>query len=246
VAIPGCKTCQQVSDCADDDECTTEACSAGRCEYTQAEECACTNQPEVCGDGTDNDCDGATDCDDANCSAAPGCEAPAEVCGDCIDNDFDGLVDYEDSDCCAEQMTLGLKKVTLGTKAPRSRGNGLRMKARSLRGNRGVFNPLRDDTTLQIKDESGQLFCTTVVSKYWKKKGKSFRFRDKKGSFAGGLKKGRFKVKKNGQIVFRTSGRKMTLRAPSKRQINLTLRVGDSCWQAPTTLRQRKSRLVAP
>jgi hypothetical protein len=248
VAIPGCKTCAQPSDCADADECTTEACTAGRCEYTQAEQCAeeCTPEPEVCGDGTDNDCDGATDCADENCSAAPGCEQPTEICGDCVDNDFDGLVDYEDSDCCAEQMQLGLKKVTLRTKAPRSRGNGLRMKAQNLNGHRGVFNPLREDTTLQIKDETGQLFCATVQSKYWTKKGKSFRFRDKKSRFASGLKKGRFKVKKNGQIVFRTSGRKMTLRAPSKRHIDLTLRVGESCWLAPATLRQKKTRLVAP
>ena len=64
VAIPGCMPCDDVSDCADDDECTTEACSAGRCEYTQAEECVCTPSTEVCGDGTDNDCDGSTDCDD--------------------------------------------------------------------------------------------------------------------------------------------------------------------------------------
>jgi hypothetical protein len=245
--IPGCKPCQQESDCADADECTTEACAAGRCEYTEAEECACTSEPEVCGDGTDNDCDGFTDCEDDNCSAAPGCEAPAEVCGDCVDNDFDGLVDYEDSDCCAETMALGLKKVTLRTKAPRSRGNGLNLKAKNLGGQRAAFNPLRDDTTLQVRDESGQLFCTTVKSKYWTKKGKKvFRFRDKTQRFAGGLKKGRFKVKKNGQIVFKTSGRKMSLRKPAQQDIDLTLRVGGTCWQAPAKLRQKKSRLVAP
>ena len=65
-----------MSDCGDGDECTTESCSAGRCEYTDAEECACTPTTEVCGDGSDNDCDGNTDCDDANCSAAPGLRGP--------------------------------------------------------------------------------------------------------------------------------------------------------------------------
>jgi len=247
VAIPGCKSCNQVSDCADGDDCTTEACSAGRCEYSQSAECACTPSTEVCGDGVDNDCDGSTDCDDANCSAAPGCAAAVEICGDCIDNDFDGLVDYEDSDCCAEEMNLGLKRMTLKTKAMRTRGNGLRMKARNLQGSRGLFNPTRNDTTLQVSDEKGQLFCATVAAKNWKKKGKSFRFRDKKGTFAGGLKKGRFKVKKNGQIVFRASGRKMTLRTPAKPRIDVTLRVGGACWQAPATLRQKKTTtLTAP
>jgi hypothetical protein len=251
VTIPGCKACGQVSDCADGDECTTEACTAGRCEYTEAEACvsSCTPTTEVCGDGVDNDCDGSTDCDDANCSAAPGCAAPAEICGNCLDDDGDGLVDYEDGDCCAEEMALGIRRMTLKTKAMRTRGNGLRLKALNAHGPRASFDPTRQDTTLQVSDESGQLFCTTVAAKNWKKKGKTFRFRDKKRVFAGGLKKGRFKMKKNGQIVFKTNGRKMTLRAPSKPRVDVTLRVGGACWQAPATLRKKNNKattLTAP
>jgi len=242
VAIPGCKPCDDVSDCADGDECTAESCSAGRCEYTQAEECSCTPTTEVCGDGSDNDCDGSVDCDDTNCSAAPGCAAPAEVCGDCIDNDHDGLVDYEDGDCCAEEMQLGLRRMTLKTKTAHTRGNAMRIKARNVSAGRATFDPTHQDTTLQVSDESGQLFCQTVSAKNWKKKGKkSFTFRDKKGSFAGGLKKGRFKIKKNGQIVFRTKGKKMSLRNPSKPRVDVTLRVGGACWQAPATLRKKKN-----
>jgi hypothetical protein len=243
--IPGCKSCGTVSDCADDDACTTEACVAGRCEYTEADACinTCTPTTEVCGDGTDNDCDGSTDCDDANCAAAPGCAAPVEICGNCLDDDGDGLVDYEDGDCCAEEMKLGLRRMTLKTRTARTRGNGLRIKAKNLSSSRAAFDPTRQDTTLQVSDESGQLFCTTVASKYWTKKGKkSFRFRDKKKTFAGGLKKGRFKVKKNGQIVFRTAGRKMSLRTPSKPRLAITLRVGGACWQAPATLRKKHNK----
>jgi len=140
--------------------------------------------------------------------------------------------------------------MTLKTKTMRTRGNGLRIKARNLSSSRATFDPTHQDTTLQVSDESGQLFCTTVASKYWKKKGKkSFRFRDKKKTFAEGLKKGRFKVKKNGQIVFRTAGKKMSLRSPSKPRVDITLRVGGACWQAPATLRKRNSKpttLVAP
>jgi hypothetical protein len=241
VAIPGCKPCNTVSDCADGDECTTEACSAGICEYTQAEECVCTPSTEICGDSIDNDCDGSTDCADQNCSAAPGCAAPAEVCGNCKDDDGDGLVDYEDSDCCGEEMALGLRRMTLKTKTAQTRGNALRIKAKNLQGSRAAFDPTRQDTTLQVSDESGQLFCTTVAAKNWKKKGKKvFRFKDKKKAFAGGLKKGRFKMKKNGQIVFRTNGKKMSLRTPSKPKVDVTLRVGGACWQASPTLRVKK------
>jgi hypothetical protein len=59
-------------------------------------------KPEVCDDGADNDGDGQTDCDDAECSAAPNCVV--EVCGNgAIDagEDCDGAnLNNED---CADQ-----------------------------------------------------------------------------------------------------------------------------------------------
>lgn len=246
VAIPGCVACTTTADCADGDACTTEVCSAGRCEYTQDEACACTPSAEVCGDAVDNDCDGATDCGDTNCAAAPACGAPAEVCGNCTDDDGDGLVDYEDPDCCAESVPLTLRRVTLKTKTLRTRGNGLRMKSLGTSGSRAPFDPTRGDTSLQIADDSGQLFCATIGASHWKKKGRSFRFQDKKRTFAGGLKKGRFKIRKNGQVVFRTRGRKMSLRTPASPHLDVTLRVGGACWQAPATLRRRGGGLTTP
>ena len=47
-----------------------------------------------CANGIDDDCDGAVDCIDTDCSAS--C---TEVCSDGIDNDFDGLIDCDDLDC---------------------------------------------------------------------------------------------------------------------------------------------------
>jgi hypothetical protein len=39
--------------------------------------CTPTESPELhCADGTDNDCDGATDCDDADCASLPPCHVP--------------------------------------------------------------------------------------------------------------------------------------------------------------------------
>ena len=52
--------------------------------------------PEVCDDLTDNDQDGAVDCQDDECAAA--C---VEVCGDGLDNDQDNDRDCQDSDCAA-------------------------------------------------------------------------------------------------------------------------------------------------
>ena len=74
---------------------------------------------EICNDGIDNDCDGATDGTDANCGG-PGCDGdgdgicpPAdcddtdagvsprrpEICDDGIDNDCDGATDGTDTKC---------------------------------------------------------------------------------------------------------------------------------------------------
>ncbi len=61
------------------------------------------NTPEMCQDGTDNDGDGSTDCDDSGCQGFVFCMAPAEnnaeVCQDSHDNDGDGKTDCEDPGC---------------------------------------------------------------------------------------------------------------------------------------------------
>ncbi len=72
----------------------------------------CTPSTEICNDGVDNDCDGATDCADSDCSAdaACNCTPSTEICDDGIDNDCDGATDCADSDCSADaacNCTLG-------------------------------------------------------------------------------------------------------------------------------------------
>ena len=63
---------------------------------------------ELCNDGSDNDCDGLSDCQDADCNGDSACanicipEATREKgkkCSDGVDNDCDGLADAQDSDC---------------------------------------------------------------------------------------------------------------------------------------------------
>jgi len=54
----------------------------------------CVPSAEVCNDGTDNDCDGFTDCADSNCSADPSCQAGCSPVGaSCNVN----------SDCCGNK-----------------------------------------------------------------------------------------------------------------------------------------------
>ncbi len=64
---------------------------------------------EICDDGIDNDDDGLTDCEDANCRDVAACqENTAEKCSDGDDNDLDGIIDCEEAECltfayCQEQ-----------------------------------------------------------------------------------------------------------------------------------------------
>ena len=55
---------------------------------------------EICDNGEDDDEDGDTDCDDADCEGAPACEeTPLEICDNGEDDDEDGDTDCLDADC---------------------------------------------------------------------------------------------------------------------------------------------------
>jgi len=103
-------------------------CGNGTCESEESR-CTCAadcGAPEttelMCSDGQDDDCDGAVDCDDTDCSASCGptcgdmscdpgetsCNCPTDCgaagsmessCSDGQDDDCDGLVDCDDADC---------------------------------------------------------------------------------------------------------------------------------------------------
>ncbi len=86
--------------------CGDELCDQGETLCDCPEDCGDPPLDEtgLCDDGEDNDCDGATDCDDADCAADPACvciptENPEESCSDGIDNDCDGDTDCDDTDC---------------------------------------------------------------------------------------------------------------------------------------------------
>jgi hypothetical protein len=55
---------------------------------------------EICDNGTDDDSDNLTDCDDQDCLSDPACSSQTtEVCDKEGDEDEDGLADCEDPDC---------------------------------------------------------------------------------------------------------------------------------------------------
>ncbi len=68
------------------------------------------NTAALCGDGADNDKDGAIDCNDTDCKALAVCQIlTSEVgahCSDVIDNDNDGDIDCDDSDCLTDAYCI--------------------------------------------------------------------------------------------------------------------------------------------
>ena len=58
--------------------------------------------PENCSNGTDDDGDGLTDCDDPDCAGDPNCQSTPENCSNGSDDDGDGLTDCDDPDCASD------------------------------------------------------------------------------------------------------------------------------------------------
>jgi len=69
----------------------------------------------ACGDGRDDDCDQAIDCDDSDCSGDDLCLEESD-CLDGVDNDDDGLTDCEEPQCRSQAICqVGLAETCDGT-----------------------------------------------------------------------------------------------------------------------------------
>jgi len=171
---------------------------------------------------------------------------PVEICGDCIDNDGDGLVDWEDPDCCEQMLALQPKRLML--KRPSAKGrNRMRVRAIYSQFTPAGFDPTRHDTSLQISDGTGQIVCATVAGGHWMHPTpRRYSFCDKDGTFAGGVRDGRFVTKRNGRVIFRAVSRKLPDQIVEGTNVRITVRVGNQCSQSTMELRPKKNALVYP
>src|SRR5262249_29446473 len=128
---------------------------------------------------------------------------------------------------------------------PKPGRNVLRLRGGYAAAQAKTFNPASDGVTLQIADPSGQVYChdIPVTSKPRLLKHGVFRFSDKTGTAASGLRRVRFKIRKDGRIVVRAVGRKMSYRTPTGPDLMVTLRVGNQCLQATPKLRPAKAKV---
>lgn len=74
---------------------------------------------EVCNDGSDNDEDGASDCDDIDCDSWFECNGfgKEEVCNDTIDNEGDGFTDCQDKDCMFDESCINATETSCNDEA---------------------------------------------------------------------------------------------------------------------------------
>jgi hypothetical protein len=245
--LEGCTPCTGPEECNDRNGCTTDGCEEGVCRNDAIGDCRSCETPADCND--DNACTSES-CDEGRCGYTPvvDCEQPpVESCNDCTDNDGDGLADYEDPDCCAEQQTMVFKRIKV-KKATAKGGRRLRVKSVYSASTPNGFDPQSQDTTIQLSDRRGQLFCKTIEASHWMKVSKRMvKFWDMQHAYAGGLSDGRFTFKKNGTLMFHTLGsKKLQLRSLDGDTLKVTVRVGNRCSHASAALRSRTKALVYP
>ena len=109
------------------------------------------------------------------------------------------------------------------------------------------FNPLRWPTSLQVSDQSGQLFCASVPAQRWRPRYRStLSFRDPAGASAGGLSAGSFAVMRGGSVTFRARGARARIAATDGRRVQVTVGVGGQCSRTTTELFPVRRGFVFP
>lgn len=150
-------------------------------------------------------------------------------CGDCLDNDGDGQTDYEDSECCDRGITLRASQLKFKAQTKRA---WQRLQFKTVFGPvpPASLDPMSGDTSLQIGDEDGQLFCATIESEHWLRIGpRAYGFRKRLADAPAGLTIGRLNLDRRGAALFETQGWIRPLAREAGEEIHATLRMGGLC-----------------
>lgn len=203
-------------------------------------ESSCT--PSSCGNGTiEPECGEVCDGDLA-CSSPAGafascvdnctrldrsdCPAPAaEICGNCIDDDGNGLVDFEDPACCTSgSSTMVITKARLTPHGPVTR---VRVKSRLVRATAGLFDPLRQDVYVQLREPGKTpLVCGFVPAAKFMRMSKrvvSYWGGRRPVASAHGISDIAFVNTLGGNVNLRLSGRRVEFVTPPAGTLRLTV-----------------------
>ena len=86
----------------------------------------------------------------------------------------------------------------------RVHGDRLRLQAIYSEVTPALFDPLKQDTSLQLSDASGTLFCTTIpAGRFRHTQRLVFAFTDRAARAAGGLERVEFRINRRGNLLFR-------------------------------------------
>src|SRR5262249_39600368 len=143
-------------------------------------------------------------------------------------------------------MTLAVSRLMLRPRATAARDRLLLRTEYAPKASR-TFDPLKQDTTIQLSDASGPVLCTTIGAGHWRRTRRlTFRFTDRPHVFAGGLDSGEFLVRRNGTLRFTADGHRLDLRKIDGTSVRLTVRVGAECSRSTMALRSARRGLVFP
>ena len=105
----------------------------------------------------------------------------------------------------------------------------------------------KQDTSLQLSDASGTLFCTTIpAGRFRHTQRLVFAFTDRTARAVGGLERVEFRINRRGNLLFRARGRGVDLRSVVGGSVRVTLRVGNACARTTMALRTSRKGLVFP
>ena len=172
-----------------------------------------------------------------------------EVCGNCMDDDGDGRTDYEDPACCTQSAAMRVKKVVIVPGPAGAMKGHLTLAAILAQTAFADVDPTRDDVTVQLRNQNGELLCVNISHQRWKRprrRGPSV-FGDPTGALAQGLRTMKITIPKNGSTRFTAAGKKMDLGRYARPELTATVRVGNRCSTGSVALRNRgKKKFVFP
>lgn len=176
-----------------------------------------------------------------------------EDCGNCADDDGDGLTDLEDPSCCDASLSFALQR---GLVKPAKPATASRLVLKGRVGGAQGVDPTAAVVVLQLRPAgAGELLCARVPAGSFRRKGKAFRFSDRRGTIApaAGIAKIVLRTRRDGSLAAAVVAKRAAFQTPAAGPILITLGFaapGDgsgSCASAAPAFRaRRKGALVAP